>query len=285
MSSPAPPPGDFYRTVLLLLRAAGVPYLVGGAYALERYTEIARDTKDLDVFVRPADCPPALDLLAAAGYRAELTFPHWLGKVLAGDQVVDVIFSSGNGIAQVDDLWFEHAVEAEVVGVPVRLCPPEEMIWSKAFVMERERFDGADVAHLLRACGPALDWRRLLRRFGPRWRVLLAHLVLFGFIYPGEHRQVPPGLVRELARRLDTETIAPAAGERVCRGTLLSRAQYLVDVEAWGYADARLADPATMAAADVRSWTEAIEGDVPSTLAGSGPRRGDSGGGAAGGAG
>ena len=26
------------------------------------------------------------------------------------------------------------------------------MIWSKAFIMERERFDGADVAHLLLHC-------------------------------------------------------------------------------------------------------------------------------------
>jgi hypothetical protein len=28
--------------------------------------------------------------------------------------------------------------------------------------------------------------------------------------------------------------------ERVCRGTLLSRTQYVVDVERWGYADGRL---------------------------------------------
>jgi hypothetical protein len=270
--------------VLIQLRTAGVPALVGGAFALERYTEIARDTKDLDVFVRPADCQRALDVFAAAGYQTELTFPHWLGKVLAGDQVVDVIFSSGNGIAEVDDLWFEHGVEAEMLGVPVKLCPPEEMIWSKAFVMERERFDGADVAHLLRACGPALDWRRLLRRFGPHWRVLLAHLVLFGFIYPGERRQVPAALVRELARRVEVEATGSGSGGQVCRGTLLSRAQYLVDVEQWGYADARLTEPAPMTAEDVRSWTEAIEGALPSPAA-SGQRPGDDGGGAAGGAG
>ncbi len=59
------------------------------------------------------------------------------------------------------------------------------MIWSKAFIMERERYDGADIAHLILACGRDLDWRRLLGRFGRRWRVLLSHLVLFGFVYPG----------------------------------------------------------------------------------------------------
>jgi hypothetical protein len=37
------------------------------------------------------------------------------------------------------------------------------MIWSKGFVMERERFDGADVTHLLRAVGPKLNWDHVWR--------------------------------------------------------------------------------------------------------------------------
>ena len=68
------------------------------------------------------------------------------------------------------------------------------MVWSKAFVMEKYRYDGADVAHLLLRQGASLDWKRLLRRFGRHWRVLLSHLVLFEFIYPGQ-RVVPPALV------------------------------------------------------------------------------------------
>ena len=66
---------------------------------------------------------------------------------------------------------------AIVLDVPVRLIPPEEMIWSKSFVRERERYDGADVAHVLRACADTLDWPRLVRRFDAHWRVLLHHLV------------------------------------------------------------------------------------------------------------
>ena len=97
-------------------------------------------------------------MLADAGFATELTFPHWLGKAYAGDRFIDLIFSAGNGVAAVDDLWFAHAPPGEVLGVPVRLCPPEEMIWSKAFIMERERYDGADVAHLILACGRELDW-------------------------------------------------------------------------------------------------------------------------------
>ena len=62
--------------------------------------------------------------------------------------------------------------------------PVEEMIWSKAFLMERERFDGADVPHLMRARQQRSNWPRLLPRFGEHWRVLLAHLVLFPYVYP-----------------------------------------------------------------------------------------------------
>src|SRR5207302_251148 len=87
-----------------------------------------------------------------------------------------------HALAVVNDAWFEHAVAGEALGRRVRLVPPEEMIWQKAYIMERERFDGADVLHLLRARGRRLDWPRLLARFGPHWRVLLSHLVLFGFV-------------------------------------------------------------------------------------------------------
>src|SRR2546430_13604130 len=99
---------------------------------------------------------------------------------------MDIIFNSGNGIDRVDDLWFDHAPRVNVLGLIVRLSPVEEMIWSKAFIQERERFDGADVMHLLRETGPSLDWPRLLMRFGDYWRVLLSQLIMFGFVYRSE---------------------------------------------------------------------------------------------------
>ena len=250
----------FYVAALNVLREAAVPFLVGGAYALERYTGIARDTKDLDVFVRPRDCQRALRAMEAAGFPSELTFPHWLGKAFSGEAVLDIIFSSGNGCARVDEAWFRHSVAAEVLGVPVLLCPVEEMIWSKAFIMERERYDGADVAHLLRAQGPQLDWRRLLGRFDRHWRVLLSHLVLFGFIYPGEGAAVPQWVMQELLDRLQRQPDEPGCADQTCGGTLLSRSQYLMDVESWGYRDARLA-PGGMSEKDVRIWTDAALSD------------------------
>ena len=248
----------FYRRAMRTLQKAGVPFLVGGAYAFERCTGIARASKDLDVFVRPSDCRGALDVLARAGYRTELTFPVWLGKAFSGRDYIDVIFSSGNGVAEVDDGWFAHAIPGRVLGLPVELCPIEETIWSKAYVMERERYDGADVAHLLRGCGETIDWPRLLARFGAHWRVLLSHLVLYGFVYPGEQSRVPAWVFVELIRRLRSEVEALPSGERLCQGPVLSAAQYLVDIEQWGYEDARLRPRGRFTREDVAHSREAL---------------------------
>jgi hypothetical protein len=257
----------FYRDVMTALGEAGVEYLVGGAYALEHYTGIARDTKDLDLFVRHEDRHRALHVLAAAGHQTELTFPHWLGKAYHHHALVDIIFGSGNGVAVVDDGWFAHAVPASIFRLPVRLCPIEETIWSKAFIMERERFDGADVLHLIHARAECIDWDRLLQRFGPHWRVLFSHLILFGFVYPGEHRRVPATVMRALGRRLRAERRSPQLGARVCHGPLLSRAQYLHDLVEAGYEDARQAPHGPLGREDVARWTAAIVADRSSPRA------------------
>jgi hypothetical protein len=256
---------EFYASALNALIEAKVPFMVGGAYAMAPLTGIVRHTKDLDIFLKPSDLAQALLALESAGYRTETTFPHWLAKAFDGEGehalFVDLIYRSGNGVAEVDEDWFEHAIAQEILGVPVKLIPAEESIWSKAFVMERERFDGADVAHLILATGPDLDWDRLLRRFGPHWRVLMAHLVLFGFIYPSERDRVPARVFRELTDRLQAEIEEPGPTDPVCQGTLLSRAQYLVDVERREFEDARLEPSGVMSSEDVALWTEAISRD------------------------
>jgi hypothetical protein len=70
---------------------------------------------------------------------------------------------------------------------------------------------------------------------------------------------IPAAVIRLLGRRLAREGREPAPEERVCRGTLLSRAQYLTDVFRRGYADARLAPDGGMTPEDVALWTAAIE--------------------------
>lgn len=111
--------------------------MVGGAFALESYTGLVRRTKDLDVFALREDVDGLMRFLAAAGYETEVRFPHWISKAHKGGHVIDIIFGSGNGVCAIDQKWFDAAPTATIMmGERVRLVPAEEMIWSKAFIME-----------------------------------------------------------------------------------------------------------------------------------------------------
>jgi hypothetical protein len=251
------PSREFYREAMEFLSRARIPFLVGGSFAFVHQAGIDRSTKDLDIFVRPNDVQRLLRASADAGYEADLVFSHWLVKIRSPSGFVDVIFSSGNGVAVVDDQWFEYGTEREVLGTKVLVAPPEESLWSKAFVMERDRYDGADVAHILLAVGDQLDWRRLIGRFGAHWRVLFAHLVLFGFIYPSERAKVPAEVMEELSDRLASETRSSDRVDPVCYGTLLSWSQYLGDVLGGSFRDARIRPYGNLTAEEVARWTSA----------------------------
>jgi hypothetical protein len=209
--------------------------MVGGAYTLREYADIWRDTKDFDIFCLPRDYQTILDILERAGYHIEITDPNWIGKAYLGDFYVDVIFGASNLAWQVDETWFEHARSSELLGWKVKLVPPEEVIWSKMYVQDRHRYDGADVAHIIRKCGDSLDWERLLKRMELHWELLLSHLVLFGFIYPSDRGMVPDWLMKELLTRLEKQVTMPEPKDRICRGWLLSKTQYEPDVAEWGY--------------------------------------------------
>jgi hypothetical protein len=245
LSHPARDTNAFYRRTLHVLSDAQVPFLVGGSHAFLNYTGIVRETKDFDLFLRRSDIDAALAALGEGGYDTEITFPHWLAKARDGNDVVDLVFNSGNGVCAVDDEWFSNAIEADVLGMPVKIAPVEELLWQKAFVMERERYDGADVAHIIRSHAENLDWDRIVRRFGDNWQLLLAYIVLFGFIYPSDRHRIPErgsrlprhtDLARAVSPRPRTIRLhrraARAARQHVSRGCRLldlgDRARHLI---------------------------------------------------------
>jgi len=234
---------QFFRDVLLAFRRSGIPFLIGGAYALTHYTGIRRRTKDLDLFVYPRDGRRIVRTFAEEGFESRMVCSYWLAKIGGPEALVDIIFASRNGICRVDEAWFGHSEAGILYGVPVRVIPPEEMMWSKGYVMERDRFDGADICHLIRERAESLDWGRLLERFGDHWPVLLSHLILFGFVYPSHRGLVPDSVIRELVDRW-RRTDRASSRRRLCRGPLLAQSQYMIDILRWGYHDARRVPPA-----------------------------------------
>ena len=82
---------------------------------------------------------------------------------------------------------------------------------------------------------------------------------------PSERRRVPEAVVRQCTRLVDLE-MRSAPTRRICRGTLTSRAQYLVDIERWGYEDGRLAPHGSMTDDEASIWTAAIDEEVSRPL-------------------
>lgn len=249
---------EFYVAAVHVLQDAKIPFLVGGAYALRHYTGVARDTKDFDVFLAKENLQSAIDTFHKAGYRADIAYGHWLAKVHYGESFIDLIFRAGNGLCDVTDKWFRGNREVELMGAKVNLVRAEHMIWQKCYIQERERFDGADIAHLLLILADELDWEHLLECFGPDWRVLLSHLIMFGFIYPEERARIPQRVMKELLSRAEGEAGEGKPNGKVCQGTLISRAQYLPDIERWGFKDARETGRCKIQPEEIEAWTNAI---------------------------
>ena len=226
----------FYKEALEILNESGSRFMLGGAFAMFHYTGIYRDTKDLDIFCKPSEYPKILKHFAGKGYRTELTDVRWLAKVFKEDYFIDIIFDTVNNICRIDDSWYEHAHKARFVGVDVLLIPPEELVWCKIYVQNRERYDGADVNHVMLKKGKNFDWKRLMFHMDAHWHILLAQIIQFQFVYPSDyHEIIPKWLFDDLICRANEQYELPPAVERVCRGPVIDQTQYEIDIKEWNY--------------------------------------------------
>ncbi len=228
---------DFYRESLKILKKSRVPFLIGGTFAINAYTNINRPTVDMDIFCKPSDFPRILQAFAKQGYKTEILDERWLAKVYQGKFYFDIIFSSPNAISPVSDAWFENANNFKFYDVEVKLLPVTELFWAKAFTQDRDKYDGPDITHLILKQHAQIDWQRLLKYFDQYWEVLLTHILNFRFVYPSEREEIPRWLLNELLSRLHSQIELPTSTTKICRGRLFSLKNYEIDLKEWGFAD------------------------------------------------
>ena len=225
-----------FREVLTALEKHCVPYAVSGAFALRQHTGICRVTKDLDLFMTARTVCEALPILRERGFDCEMVDPVWLAKARKGKFFVDLITGMSNAVLLVEDSWIERASPAVVEGIESRVLAPEELVASKIFVARRERFDGADIAHVIYGTYGSFDWDREMELVGEHWEMLLWSLTLFRYIYPAHSHYVPAAIWRELLQRFqkEIETRDPHAH---FRGSLVDNNMFAIDVNEWGLAN------------------------------------------------
>lgn len=225
-----------YQEAVRCLAEAGIPFAIAGAFALHQHTGIWRSTKDLDIFLEAGAVPLALQKLQQRGFRTDITDPVWLAKAYCGDYFVDLITALGSAALLVDRSWIDRAQPYQLFGIPCRLLGAEEIIASKIFVSRRERFDLADVAHLIRELGERLDWKRLQQLMTGHEEMLLWSLVFFAYVYPARVGLIPRELWKTLLQELGNHLDHPRA-DAPFRGTLIDPNMFAIDVEEWGERD------------------------------------------------
>jgi hypothetical protein len=222
-----------FREILELFGKQKVPYAVAGAFALQAHTGICRDTKDLDLFLTSENAVAALSLLRKKGFECEVCDPVWLFKAHREGFFVDLITGMSNATIVVEDSWIERSKPATVHGVRTRVLAAEELLCSKLFVTRRERFDGADIAHVIYGTKGKLDWQRVLKLTGDNWEVLLWALILFRYVYPAQTSYVPAELWRDLLNRF-TDAVSHPDPQAKFRGSLIDDKMFAIDLNEWG---------------------------------------------------
>lgn len=226
---------ELYRSVLNTINDAGVPYLIGGGLAFQHYTTYPRAFNDLDLFCKAGDYPKILKVLEKNDFSTSVQDEKWLAKAKLDDVQIDILFSTPNNVQTVDDTWFTNGTDGKLFNVNVTFIGREELVWTKIYVQDANKYDGPDVHHLILKLGDILDWKGLLGRMEADWEILLAAIINFRFVFPSKRTKVPGWLMEELLERLHRQIDMPIPIDEICRGPLLSRTNYAAAIKEEGF--------------------------------------------------
>jgi hypothetical protein len=173
----SPPPSDtsdepLLRTALKrsasALKADGVPFALGGGYALW-VAGGPEPSHDVDLVVAETDVELAANSLAAAGLRVERPPEDWLFKAYCDPNgstdlaeepaLVDVLHRLGG--VPVEQSLLETAQDFEVLGVRIPVLPPTPIMIAKLKSLSEHYCDFAPLLLSVRAVREQLEWTEI----------------------------------------------------------------------------------------------------------------------------
>jgi predicted nucleotidyltransferase len=167
------------------LRAAGIPFLLGGSLA--SWARGGPETRhDLDLVIKPEDVESALDALKAAGLRPEDPPEEWLVKAWDGDVLVDLIFAP-KGMAMTDEVIARGEV-LSVLGMEMRVMALEDVLVTKLMALTEHSLRYESLLPIARALREKVDWDdvRARTRESPFARAFFVMLEGLGIVTEAE---------------------------------------------------------------------------------------------------
>jgi hypothetical protein len=209
-----------YERVLAAARERGIRFAVGGAFAAMTYIGQWRNTKDLDLYIEKSKRDEMVQMLSALGlrdyYEKAPYDREWIYRSYADDTIVDVIWAMANQRAQVDADWL-RGPEVEAGGERFRLLPPEELLWSKLYILQHERCDWPDILNLLQEVGPVMNWRHVFERVADDAPFIRALFAIFAWLSPNRARELPAWIWKELQMDIPADTADAAMVKKRAR--------------------------------------------------------------------
>jgi Uncharacterised nucleotidyltransferase len=169
------------------LRAAEVPFLLGGALA--SWARGGPETRnDLDLMVKPDDAERALQALVDVGMRPERPPEGWLLKAWDDDVLVDLIFHPKG--MEITDEVIARGDDMDVLSTGVRVMALEDVLVSKLLALTDHNLDMEPVLQVARALREQIDWDALHARTA-------SSAYAKGFLVMCEELGVAPGAATE----------------------------------------------------------------------------------------
>ncbi|HYO82581.1 MAG TPA: nucleotidyltransferase family protein [Bryobacteraceae bacterium] len=184
-----------YKCVLEKLQREEIPFALGGGLALGVFTQKFRRSKDIDIYVEPQHRDRIIAMMTECGledlYSKKEYVRDWIYRGHRDDVIVDAIWAMANRRAVVDRRWVEDGPTVQLFGGDYKVIPPEELMWSKLYVLQHDRCDWPDIMNLINATGPSLDWEHLIRRVAEDRPLVKGVLSVFSWLCPDRAATIP----------------------------------------------------------------------------------------------
>ena len=158
---------DALKRSAAALKADGVPFALGGGYALWVHGAPEPD-HDVDLVVAETAVEDAVRSLTAAGFRIERPPEDWLFKAYLDDEtdagdgeppLVDVLHRLAG--VPVTEEALASAEEAELLGIRIPVQPPTPIMIAKLQSLSEHYCDFGALLPVVRAVREQLDWAEL----------------------------------------------------------------------------------------------------------------------------